>query len=72
MKGGNLSPPVLAKNKGTEVFRLVSAAKARLAGACPISCLYCIGASLINKHSPSLHSFSTSSVGLGLLTFRSI
>ena len=35
MKEGNLSPPVLAKNKGTEVFRLVSAAKARLAGACP-------------------------------------
>ena len=54
MKEGNLSPPVLAKNKGTEVFRLVSAAKAKLAGACPISCLYCIGASLINEYSPSL------------------
>ena len=54
MKEGNLSPPVLAKNKGTEVFRLVSVAKAKLARACPISCLYCIGASLINKHSPSL------------------
>ena len=44
MEEGNLSPPVLAKNKGTEVFRLVSAAKAKLAGACPIPCLYCIGA----------------------------
>ena len=84
MKEGNLSPPVLAKNKGTEVFRLVSAAKARLAGACPkyrpiihrslslqwlqflaskrasltgacpIPCLYCIGASIINEHSPFL------------------
>ena len=54
MKEGNLSPPVLAKNKGTEVFRLVSAAKAKLVGACPIPCLYCIGASLINEHSPSL------------------
>ena len=54
MKEGNLSPPVLAKNKGTEVFRLVSAAKAKLARACPISCLYCIGAFLINEHSSSL------------------
>ena len=58
MKEGNLSPPVLAKNKGTEVFRLVSAAKAKLVGACPIPCLYCIGASLINEHSPSLRRFS--------------
>ena len=32
---GNLSPPVLAKNKGTAVFRLVSVAKAKLARACP-------------------------------------
>ena len=54
MKEGNLSPPVLAKNKGTEVFRLVSAAKAKLARACPIPCLHCIGASLINEYSPSL------------------
>ena len=54
MKEGNLSPPVLAKNKGTEVFRLVSAAKAKLARACPISCLYCIGANAFNEHSPSL------------------
>ena len=54
MKEGNLSPPVLAKNKGTEVFRLVSAAKAKLARACPISCLYCIGANTFHKYSPSL------------------
>ena len=54
MKEGNLSPPVLAKNKGTEVFRLVSAAKAKLAGACPISCLYCIGANTFHEYSPSL------------------
>ena len=54
MKEGNLSPPVLAKNKGTEVFRLVSAAKAKLVGACPISCLYCIGANAFNEYSPSL------------------
>ena len=54
MEEGNLSPPVLAKNKGTEVFRLVSAAKARLARACPISCLYCIGANTFHEYSPSL------------------
>ena len=54
MKEGNLSPPVLAKNKGTEVFRLVSAAKAKLARACPISCLYCIGANTFHEYSPSL------------------
>ena len=29
-------------------------AEAKLARACPIPCLYCIGASLINEHSPSL------------------
>ena len=54
MKEGNLSPPVLAKNKGTEVFRLVSAAKAKLARACPIPYLYCIGANTFHKYSPSL------------------
>ena len=54
MEEGNLSPPVLAKNKGTEVFRLVSAAKAKLAGACPIPYLYCIGANAFDVYSPSL------------------
>ena len=41
LKGGSLSPSVLAKNEGTEVFRLVSATRRGQRERAPFSDLYC-------------------------------
>ena len=51
---GQSEPAGTYRKQAKAKLEVSTAAKAKLAGACPIPYLYCIGASLINEHSPSL------------------
>ena len=46
--------PIIHRSLSLQWLQFLASKRASLTGACPIPCLYCIGAFLINEHSPSL------------------
>ena len=51
---------IIHRSLSLQWLQFLASKRASLTRACPISCLYCIGASLINEHSPSLRRFASS------------
>ena len=46
--------PIIHRSLSLQWLQFLASKRARLARACPISCLYCIGANAFNEYSPSL------------------